>query len=191
VLISAVSRKSHIGAGSWDIDVGAGDIECRSAQLGTANPNELTIIATFDIDIGLLGSGSEVVSTDVGTITSADQTNMRELTVVVTDLLLNTQVNLAFAGVVDGWSLDPGTASPSTLCVRGIVGDYDGLGRTSFLDFSKVNNAGYISQSVNSVDKARADFDCSGQPKFLDFSKVRNAGLLNQTAPACTAPITP
>jgi len=70
VLQTAVSRKTHTGAGDWEIDVGIGDIECRSAQLGTANPNELKIIADFDPavtpEIDLLG-GSDV-TTDNGTV---------------------------------------------------------------------------------------------------------------------------
>jgi len=191
VLVSAVSRKTHTGAGNWDIDVGAGDIESRSAQLGTANPNELLIIATFDVDIGLLGSGDEVVSTDVGTVASADQIDLRVVQITITDLPLNTQVNLTFTGVVEGGTLNPATACGSTLCVRVIVGDYDNLGRTNYTDFSKVKNAGSINQLVDSLDKARADFDCGGRPNYTDYSKVTNAGLINQTADACTTPIGP
>jgi hypothetical protein len=190
-LIGAVSRKNHGSAGDWDINIGAGDIESRSAQIGTGSPNELLIIATFDIDIALLGTGDEVVVTDVGMISSADQTNLKELTIALTDLPLNTQVNLSFPGVVDAWSLDPSTASPSTLCVQLLVGDYDNLGRINFIDFSKVKNAGYINQLVNTVDMARADFDSNARPNFLDFSKVKSAGLINQTAPTCASPINP
>jgi len=80
VLTGAVSRKTHTGAGDWDIDVGTGDIENRSAQLGTANPNELKIIADFDPavtpEIDLLG-GSDV-TTDNGTVNLVDRQRDRE-----------------------------------------------------------------------------------------------------------------
>jgi len=188
VLTSAVSRKTHTGAGNWDIDVGIGDIESRSAQLGTANPNELLIVATFDADVTLLGNPDDV-TTDVGTVSSVvpGATN-NELEIAITDLTLNTQINLGFGGVVDAGSPAPAPACVSTLCVRVIVGDYDNLGRTNFTDFALVKNAGYINQLVNTLDKARADFDCSGRPNFTDFAKVKNAGLINQTAPACPVP---
>jgi len=170
VLTGAVSRKTHIGAGDWDIDVGIGNIESRSNQLDAVGdpPNELKIIADFDpavtLEIDLLG-GSDV-TTDNGTVSS------------VTNSTFNTQVNLAFPGV---FSLgNPASTSLSTLCIRVIVGDYDDLGR--------VKNAGYINQLVNNLDRARADFDCSGRPNFTDFAKVKNASLINQTAPACPDP---
>jgi len=188
VLTGAVSRKTHLGAGDWDIDVGIGDIESRSSQLGTANPNELLIVATFDINVALLG-GSDV-TTDVGTVFSVvpGATN-NELEITITDLTLNTQINLGFGGVVDAnCPTDPAYASNSTLCVRVIVGDYDNFGRTNYTDFSKVKAAGYINQLVDSLDKARADFDCSGRPNYTDFARVKNAGLINQTAPACPVP---
>jgi hypothetical protein len=191
LLVSAMSRKTHGPAGDRDIDVGIGSTECRSSQMGTGNPNELLIVATFDIDIGLLGDGEEVVSTDAGTVASAFQTDSKELTLVITDLPFAAQVNLTFPGVLNGWRMHPGSASPSTLCVRVIVGDYDNLGEPNFLDFSEVKSAGYLNELVDSVDAARADFDCSGWPDFLDFTKVRNAGLINETAPGCAPPIGP
>jgi len=146
VLSSAVSRKTHTGAGDWDIDVGAGDIESRSAQLGTANPNQLLIIATFDIDIAMFGGAEEgAVLTDVGTVVSAEQADFRVVEIIVTDLPFNTQVNLTFPGVVEMWSMDPVTACESVLCVRVIVGDYDNLGRTNFTDFARVKRPGRTS----------------------------------------------
>jgi hypothetical protein len=186
VLTTAISRKDHGSAGVWGIDVGAGDIESRSAQLGTANPNEVLILATFHIDVDLLGGAD--VTADIGTVSVAPGAAANELAVTITDLPFNGQVNLGFGGVVDAMHVDPAYASDSTLCVRVIVGDYDNLAMTNFFDFSKVQNAGYLDQVVDSVDKARADFDCSERPSFLDFSEIRNAGLLNVTAPACPSP---
>jgi hypothetical protein len=136
----------------------------------------------------------------LGTVTGVARTNVGEVTMSVTDLPLFGQLNVSFvdspsmptAGVVDAsFPADPLHASPSTLCFRTVVGDYDNLGRTNFLDFSLIKNAGYLNQLVDSIDKARADFDCGGRPSFLDFSKVKNAGLINQTAPACATPIGP
>jgi hypothetical protein len=189
VLLTAVSQKTHTGAGDWAIDVGAGDIESRSSQLGTANPNEVTIVATFDMPIGLLG-GADVLA-DIGTVSNVSQTDVSEATVTVSGLAMNTQVNLSFPGVVDVNTFNPASGSLSTLCVRIIVGDYDNLGRTNFLDYSKIQAAGYLNQLVTTVDIARADYDCNGRPTFLDFSKVKNAGLINQTAPECATSIGP
>lgn len=200
VLTGAVSRKTHGIFGDWDIDVGAGDIECRSLQVGTANPNELLIVATFDgtvtADVAVLG-GPAAVQTDVGIVSSVTRTGVNEVTIQMTDLPLAGQVNLSFvdnpaaptAGVVDAaCSGDANYASASTLCVRVIVGDYDNLGRTNFLDFAKIKNGGHLNQLVDSLNRARADLDCGGRPNFLDFAKVKNAGLLNQTAPQCPMP---
>jgi hypothetical protein len=191
-----VSRKAHTGAGTWDIDVGAGDIESRSAQLGTANPNEVLIVATFDIPVAVLG-GAAAVQTDVGTVAGVVPGSVPgEVEITVTDLPLFGQVNLTFGdgtnGIVDAdCPTDPVYASASSLCFRIIVGDYDNLARTNFLDFSLVKNAGYLNQVLTSLDMARADFDCGGRATFLDFSLVKNAGLINKTADACAAPIVP
>jgi hypothetical protein len=196
VLTGAVSRKWHGGSGAWDIDVGAGDIESRSLQLATtASPNQLTIIATFAIDVAVLG-GVAAVQTDVGTVTSITQPHARVVEIDMTDLPYNGQVNLGFNdgvnGIVDAtYPTDPATASNSTLCVRIIVGDYDNLGRTNYLDFRKIMADGYLGRAVASVAHAQADFDCSGTPSFLDFARVKNAGLINQTAPECATPIGP
>jgi len=204
VLDTAVSRKTHLGAGDWDIDVGIGDIESRSAQLGTANPSQLKILAIFDMDVAILG-GTAAVTTDNGTVSAVAMFAPNTVEIDITGLgpngtatgPLNTQVNLGFvdnpvtptAGIVDAnCPTDPAYASDSTLCVRVIVGDYDNLARTNFTDFAKVKNAGHINQLVGSVDRARADFDCSGRPNFTDFARVKNAGLINQTAPACPVP---
>jgi hypothetical protein len=199
VLIGALSRKTH-GTTSpidCDIDVGSGEIECRSAQLGTANPNELKIVANFDPaltpEIDLLG-GADVI-TDNGVIAAVTKTGPTTLEIDVADLgdrgdptlsTFNTQVNLAFPGVI--CLGDPSTTSDSTLCIVVIVGDYDALGRTNFIDFSKVKADGYINALVNDCAIARADFDCSGRVNFIDFSKVKAAGLINKTAPACPVP---
>jgi hypothetical protein len=200
VLTDAVSRKTHGGTGAWDIDVGVGDIESRSQQVGTANPNELVIVATFDKDVAVLG-GTAAVTTDVGAVSSVvPGSTANQVEITISSLPLFGQMNLGFvdnpsapaAGIVDASTpTDPASASRSTLCLRIIVGDYDNQARTSFLDFSKIKNAGYLNQLVNSVDIARADFDCSGRPGFLDFSKVKNSGLINKTAVACTATIVP
>jgi hypothetical protein len=190
ILQTAVSRKTHAaGAGAWDIGVGVGDVESRSAQLGTANPNELLIIATFDIPVALMGGND--VTTDAGTPTVIAGAAANQLEITVTDLPFNTQVNLTFGGVRNYYFSGAQYATDSTLCVRVIVGDYDNLGRTNFIDFAKVKNAGHLIQLVDSVDRARADFDCDGHPDFLDFKEIRNAGLLDRTAPECTTPIGP
>jgi hypothetical protein len=196
VLTAAASRKTHGPAGDWDIDVGAGDIESRSLQVGTPAASTLTIVATFDIDVALAG-GSDVL-TDNGTVTAVTPLASNVLQVDISGLgangtdtgPFNTQVNLSFPGVycLDG---DPvAHACASSMCMRVIVGNFNGDPRTNFLDFSLAKNA-YINQLVNSVDMARADFDCSSRPTFLDFSKAKNAGLINQTAPICSAPISP
>jgi hypothetical protein len=191
LLAGAVSRKMHTGAGTWDVDVGSGDIESRSVQLGTANPNDLLIVATFDIPVALLMTPNDV-TTDVGTVVSVvPGATPQELDITIAGLPFNTQVNLGFGGVVDASIPVLPYNCQSTLCMRVIVGDYDNLGRTNFIDFSKVKAAGYLNQLVSTVDRARADFDCGGRPTFIDFSKVKNAGLINQTAPACAIPIDP
>ena len=69
--------------------------------------------------------------------------------------------------------------------------DYDDLGRTNFIDFTKIKANGYINQLVDNVDKARADYDCSSRPTFIDFTKIKGEGLLNQTAAECSPPIGP
>ena len=188
VLQTVVSRKTHTGAGDYNVNVGIGDVESRSAQLGTANPNELTLVTTFNLDVGPV-TNSDVIS-DVGTV-SASKTGAKEVTVTLTNLPLNTQLNLAFPGVIDGNTLNPVSNSDSIICVRVIAGDYDNTGRTNFSDFDAIRTAGYLNQSVNSDGMARADFDCNGRPNFLDFAKVKNDGLIDQTAGDCCTSIGP
>jgi len=192
VLTEAVSRKTHGAAGTFDIDVGVGDTECRSAQIGTANPSTLKIVAVFNIPVSLLG-GSDV-TTDNGYVNAVSQVSATSLEIDIADLgpngpatgPFNTQVNLAFPGVA--CDDDPAYTCDSTLCIRVIVGDYDNNGRTNFTDFAKIKNEGWLNQIPIGPQMPRADFDCSGRLNFTDFARVKNAGLINRAAPACPEP---
>ena len=197
VLTGAVSRKEHgQGVGPIDIDLTAGVPESRSAQLITGadyygDPiNELTILAIFDVDVTLAGNPDDVTS-DVGVVSAITLLASSVVEVQITNLPLATQVNLAFPGVTN-----EGSPSASTLCIAVYPGDYDGINssgsyRTSFIDFAKVKNAGYLNQLVTTVDRARADFDCSGRPNFTDFVRIKNANLLGKGVHACSPVIGP
>lgn len=192
VLMQAVSSKTHGPYGTWDIPVGIGDTESRSAQLGTGIPNQLTIIAAFDIPVAVLG-GAAAVQTDVGTVAAVTQTNLQEVMINMTDVPFCGQVNLSFNDGVNGvvnvdYPTDPAYASDSTLCIRVVVGDYDNDGRVNFIDFSKARFTECLNRPVTSLNCARWDFDCSGIPGFMDMFKVKNSGLINKAAPPCPEP---
>jgi hypothetical protein len=193
VLTQAVSRRTHGSAGEFDIDVGAGDTECRSPQLGTITANTVKIIAQFDRDIALLNGWADV-TIDNGYMDGVTQIGPRSLEIDLYNLgdrgdpslsTFATEVNLGFGGVVPAIFPAPDYACESTLCVRIIVGDYNNDGRTNFMDFSEIKNNNWLNQIPIGGLMPRADFDCSGRISFLDFSKAKNAGLINKAAPPC------
>jgi hypothetical protein len=88
------------------------------------------------------------------------------------------QLSLAFPGIADQSVPTGATASTATLCVGVAVGDYNDSGRTNFIDFFAVQQAGVMFGPVNAAT-ARADFNGDGQINLLDFNAIKNAHLID------------
>jgi hypothetical protein len=184
----AVSRKTQ-GGSDYDINILAGEVECRSAEVGggPGATSSLLIRATFDRQVYLATGTPSDVTSDAGTVDSvslvppldppppADESNVVEIQLSNVPLVGN--VTLSFPGVKDAAAL-PCTPSPSVPCLSVAVGDYNSDGTTNFFDFSGVRNAGLPNQDAS--EDFRADFNASGFTDFIDFAQVNNAGLITQ-----------
>src|SRR5205807_9289560 len=96
-LISAVSRKAHVSAGAFDVDLplsGTPGIECRSA--GTNG--DYTIIFTFKNSLGRVGGASLTMGT--GSVVSSNIDNNDAHNYIV-NLIGVTNVQVITVGLAD------------------------------------------------------------------------------------------
>jgi hypothetical protein len=165
-ITSAVSRKTHGSAGTFDI--AAGSIECRSTRI-------TKIVTVFDQSIVRLGSDNTDVSITSGTFTATSSivvsttTNPNDtVTVNLTDNSVTDKVpfRIWYPGIAAECDHDY-TGAALVKCWRVLRGDYDGSGKVQTIDVSGVS--GKIGHTF-SQSNFRADYDANGKFETLDVS---------------------
>ena len=165
VPVSAVSRKTHGGAGTYDINlplVGAPGIECRSG----AGIGNYQVVVTFtgpitvssaNVTPGLGGSGS---------VSGTPTVNGNQVTVNLTGVSNAQTLALNLLGVSDGTNTDNISVPMSTLS-----GDTNG---DRFVDSADISQT--KSQSGNPVNASnfREDLNVDGFHDSADISFVRS-----------------
>ncbi|MBN8711318.1 MAG: hypothetical protein J0I10_18190 [Verrucomicrobia bacterium] len=158
-LTSAVSRRVHGTAGSFDLPVsispdGTVPVECR---LGSA----LTLVATFDKDIATC---DVVVASGAASLGEDSIVSGREVTVSLTDVtdMQALEVDLENVTATDGGVLPVGI-----MRVKVLVGDVNGSSAVNVLDAAKVKSVAGKPVAANNY---WYDIDANGELNSLDTS---------------------
>ena len=158
VITAAVSRKTHGQAGTFDIDVLAGERENRT--------NGLTqLVVTFDQEV--VESGSPAVTTSSGTVDNVT-INANVVTIGMSGGDLHGLVTISFPGLADATGECPVTG---TVNAHVKLGDVNNDGQVSTTDMVLVRNN--MGQPVTSAN-FKADLNHDGQVSTTDMVTVRS-----------------
>lgn len=161
---TAVSRKTHGGAGTFDIDLpftGSPGVECR---LDGAT-NDFTVVVTFTNNVA---SGSASVSGGTGSVSGSPIFSTNTMTINLTGVTDVQQLSLSLTGVTD---LAGQTLSPMTVNMIVLAGDVNGNRSVNSSDVSVVKSV-----SGNAVDGSnfRADVTADGAIDSSDISMTKS-----------------
>ncbi len=161
VLTSAVSRKTHGAAGTFDIDLlSASGIECRN---GTPSGKDFTVIATFANPVTL--NGALVTSSD--SMATADPPSVSSATVTVNlhNVATAQRINVILTNVNDG-TRNGDVSIPMPI----LIGDATVNGSVNASDVSQVK---LQSGQPVSASNFRNDVTVNGTINASDVSSVK------------------
>jgi hypothetical protein len=162
--VSAVSRKTHGTAGTFDINLplsGSPGVECRS---GGANGDH-TIVFTFTNDIV---SGNAAVTAGTGSVAGSPTFSSNTMTVNVTGVPTVQQITVTLTGVTDSFAQ---TLPDTTLVMKALMGDVNGNSAVSGSDVGQVKlDVGQTTDSGN----FHADVGANGSISASDVSAVKS-----------------
>jgi hypothetical protein len=164
-LVSVVSRKTHRGAGNFDINLpltGTPGVECRS---GGANGSH-TLIFTFKT---YLAGGDAVVTSGTGSVSGTPVISSNTITVNLTGVTDAQTITLTLQNMVDVAN----QVLPDTpISVSFLLGDISGNGKVDQPDSAAVNaNKGHRVDATN----FRNDVNLSGKVDKTDVSTVKGS----------------
>ena len=139
-VVTAVSRKMHGGAGSYDIDLplsGEPGVECRS---GGQNADH-TIVVTFSNDVV---SGNASVTAGTGSVSGSPAFNSNTMTVNLTGVADIQQITVTLNNVMDSFAQ---VLADTTVTMNVLMGDTTGNKGVTSTDISEIK-----SQSGQAVD---------------------------------------
>jgi hypothetical protein len=162
-LTAAVSRKTHTGAGTFDIDLpltGVPGVECRGSD---GNGNH-TLVFTFNNEVV---SGSASVTTGTGTVSGSPTFSANTMTVDLAGVTDAQKITVTLSGVTDNLSqVLPDTAVSSNF----LIGDVTANGAVSNTDVSAVK--GQVGASVTAAN-FRNDVNANGVISNTDVSTTK------------------
>jgi Dockerin type I domain len=172
-VVSAVSRKTHGGAGNFDINLpltGTPGVECRSGG-GT---NDYSMVVTFTGNVSVTGNPQATVTAGTATIGTGGVPNGGTVTVsgatvtIPLTSVANAQtINVTLHGVNDGMSNGDVVIPMSRL-----LGDTNANGSVSSTDVSQTKGA--LGQTTNGSN-FRTDVNVNGGISSTDVSQVKSA----------------
>jgi photosystem II stability/assembly factor-like uncharacterized protein len=162
-LVSAVSRKTHGTAGTFDIALpftGAPGVEPRRNANG-----DHTIVFTFSNDVV---SGNAAVTDGVGNVSGTPTFSGNTMTVALTGVPSAGRVTVTVSGVTDRFA----QTMPSTdLTMKALFGDTDGNSTVSASDLGRVKSE--ASRAVTATN-FRADVTADGSVSASDIGVVKS-----------------
>jgi N-acetylneuraminic acid mutarotase len=164
-----VSRKTHGGAGSFDVDLpltGTPGIECRS---GGAT-NDYTMVVTFLADVSVTGNPQAAVTSGIGMIGTGGVSNGgmvtisgNVVTIPLTSVIDAQTINVTLNGVNGSTNV--------TVPMSILVGDSNGNGSANASDVSQTKAR--VGQIV-SASNFRSDVNANGSINASDVSAVKS-----------------
>ena len=162
-LTSAVSRKTHGGAGAFDIPLplsGNPGVECRT---GGAT-GDYTLVFTFTNNVV---SGNATVTGGIGTVSGTPVFSANTMTVNLTGVANVQTLTVTLSGVTDEFS----QVLPDTpVSVNMLIGDVNGNGIVNATDVAQTK--GQVGQPVTSGN-FRTDVNASGIINATDVAIVK------------------
>jgi hypothetical protein len=150
ILNSAVSRKTHGAAGTFDINLpltGTPGVECRSA-----NPGH-TLVFTFTNNVV---SGSASVTSGTGTVSGSPAFSGNTMTVNLTGVMDDQTIGVTLSGVTDSFAqVQPNTTVNATF----LSGDSTGNGAVNASDVTQVKGQ---SGATVGAGNFRSDLNANG-----------------------------
>ena len=164
-LTSAVSRKTHLGVGDFDVNLpltGTPGVECRTGGSGH------TLVFTFTNNVT---SGNAAVSDGVGSVSGSPAFAANTMTVNLTGVTNAQTIEVTLSNVTDTFSqVLPNTAVSGTF----LLGDVTGNDTVNSTDVSDVKNQ--VGTPVG-ASNFRSDVTISGAINSTDVSQVKaNSG---------------
>ncbi len=163
-LSSAVSRKTHGGAGTFDVPLslsGSPDVECRSGGMS----GNYTLVFTFSNDVA---SGNASVTSGTGTVSGSPIVSDKTMTVNLSGVTDVQTLTVTLSNVTDGFAqVLPNTA----VSVNILIGDINANDMVNGSDISLDK-----SQSGADVtnDNFRADVVAGGSINASDIALVKS-----------------
>jgi hypothetical protein len=163
ILISAVSRKTHSAAGTFDVDLplsGPIGVECRT---GGASGDH-TIVATFTNQIV---AGNAAVTSGTGSVAGAAALSGNTMTIALTGVDNAQRLTITLSSVTDQF----GQTFPDTPITIGfLLGDASGNGSVNGSDVSQVK---LQSGQAVTASNFRNDVNANGSINGTDISAVK------------------
>jgi hypothetical protein len=161
--VSAVSRKTHGTAGTFDIGLPFGDqpgIESRRSADGNH-----TIVFTFTNEVV---SGNAAVTEGTGNVARAPTFNGNTMTVVLSGVPNAQRVGITLSGVTDSFSQ---TMPDTSLTMKALFGDTDGNSSVSASDVGRVKSQ---ASSPITAENFRSDVTADGAITSSDIGAVKS-----------------
>jgi hypothetical protein len=162
---SVVSRKTHGGAGIFDVDLpltGARGIECR----GGGASGDYHVFVTFPNAVTF---NSASITSGTGTVSNSSGSGTPAITVNLTGVTNAQTITLTLYGLTDG-------TNTGDIGVRMgvLIGDVDASGRTDSGDVTQVRNK---TVSIPDQQTFRFDVNTTGRIDAGDVTVTRNASV--------------
>ena len=171
-LISAVSRKTHTGAGNFDTPLpltGTPGIECRT---GGAT-NDYTMVVTFSGNVTVTGSPQAQVTSGTGCVgtsggcTGNVNVNGNTVTVPLTNIANAQTINVVINGVNNAAYVP---ATDFTIPMSILIGDTNGNGTVNAADVAQTK--GRLGQTVG-PSNFRSDVSTNGSINAADTALIK------------------
>ena len=163
-VVTAVSRKTHGGAGDFDIDLppsGEPGVECRSGGVN----GDFTIVVTFSNDVV---SGNASVTSGTGGVSGSPTFSNNTMTVNLTGVTDVQQISVTLNNVTDSFAQ---VLADTAVTMNVLMGDTTGNKGVSSTDLSETK-----AQSGNSADanNFREDIVTDGSINSTDITVVKS-----------------
>jgi len=160
-LLSAVSRKTHGGAGNFDINLpltGEPGVECRNGG------GDYTIVVTFN---NSMMSGTANVTSGIGSVVGTPGLSGNTMTVELTGVANVQKITVTLSGLIDSSSQ---TLSDTPVSMNVLIGDTNGNKAVNSSDVSQTKQqSGLPVTSTN----FRSDVNVSGSITASDIAQVK------------------